>query len=124
MASNIRRDLTTSETRILALVQSEFGSQNTIDEVFFTDTGEAVIFVKALDGTSPVMANLTNLAGFRTDGTIASDDELIAKMAAIQLIDSMGSQKPCDHSIDELTFAYEHGYLRRRLQGRVGVCPG
>ena len=43
---------------------------------FFTDADEAVIFVKASDGTSPVMANLTNLVEWRADGTISSDEEL------------------------------------------------
>jgi hypothetical protein len=44
--------------------------------VFFTNADEAVIFVKALDGTSSVMANLSNLSVWRADGTISSDDEL------------------------------------------------
>lgn len=52
------------------------GSQNMAEEVFFTDADEAAIFVKAADGTSPVMANLTNLAAWRADGTISSDEEL------------------------------------------------
>ena len=42
------------------MVQEGYGLQNTVDEVFFTDADEAAIFVKASDGTSPLMANLTN----------------------------------------------------------------
>jgi hypothetical protein len=71
-----RRDLTTGEAGILGVVQEGYGSQNTVDEVFFTDKDEAAIFVKASNGTSPLMANLTNLAVWRADGTISSDEEL------------------------------------------------
>ena len=58
------------------MIQEGHGLQNTADEVFFTDSGEAAIFVKASDGTSRVMANLTNLAAWRANGTIPSDEEL------------------------------------------------
>jgi hypothetical protein len=60
------------------MVQEGYGSQNTVNEVFFTDADEAAIFVKASNGTSPLMANLTNLAAWRADGTIPSDEELKA----------------------------------------------
>jgi hypothetical protein len=71
-----RRDLTPAEAGILRIVQEGYGLQNTVDEVFFTDADEAAIFVKASNGTSPLMANLTNLAAWRLDGTIPSDEEL------------------------------------------------
>jgi hypothetical protein len=71
-----RRDLTPAEARILRIVQEGYGLQNTVDEVFFTDADEAAIFVKASNGTSQLMANLTNLAAWRLDGTIPSDEEL------------------------------------------------
>ncbi len=71
-----RRDLTAGETAILKIIQHEYGFQNTVDEVFFTSEDEAAIFVKAPDGTSPMMANLSNLASWRSDGTIKSDEEL------------------------------------------------
>lgn len=58
------------------MVQEGYGLQNTVDEVLFTDADEAVIFVKAPDGASPSMANLTSLAAWRADGTIPNDDEL------------------------------------------------
>jgi hypothetical protein len=73
-----RRDLTSGESGILRMVQEGYGLQNTVDEVFFTDADEAAIFVKASNGTSPLMANLTNLAAWRADGTIPSDEELKA----------------------------------------------
>jgi hypothetical protein len=58
------------------MIQEGYGSQNTVDEVFFTDADEAAILVKASNGTSSLMANLTNLAAWRADGTIPSDEEL------------------------------------------------
>jgi hypothetical protein len=71
-----RRALNAGEDAILAMIQQGYGPQNTVDTVFFTDADEAVISVKASDGTSPLMANLSNLAAWRADGTIASDDAL------------------------------------------------
>jgi len=47
--------------------------------VLFSDSDEAFIFVKSPDGTTPLMANLTNLAAFRTDGTISSEEDLKRK---------------------------------------------
>jgi len=58
------------------VIQQGYGPQNTSDTVFFTERDEAVILVKASDGTSPLMANLSNLATLRANGTIPSDDEL------------------------------------------------
>jgi hypothetical protein len=72
-----RRELTSDEKHILTIIQDSFGrTQNTEDDVFFTANDEAVIFVKASDGSSPVMANLTKLAAFRADGTISSEEDL------------------------------------------------
>jgi hypothetical protein len=71
-----RRVLTTGETAVLAMIQQGYGPQNTIDGVFFTNEDEAVISVTASDGTSPLMANLSNLAAWRADGTISSDEQL------------------------------------------------
>ena len=71
-----RRDLTPAEAGILRMIQEGYGLQNTRDEVFFTEADEAVIFVKASDGSSRVMANLSTLAAWRADGTIPSDEEL------------------------------------------------
>jgi len=58
------------------MIQQGYGLQNSAERVFFTNAGEAVISVEASDGTSPLMANLSNLAAWRADGTISSDDEL------------------------------------------------
>ena len=58
------------------MIQEEYGPQNTEKEVFFSEADEAALFVKARDGTSPLMVVLTNLAAWRQDGTIANDDAL------------------------------------------------
>jgi hypothetical protein len=71
-----RRDSTAGEAAILRLIQERYGRENTVDKVFFTNADEAAIFAKTSNGTSPVMTNLTNLAAWRADGTISSDDEL------------------------------------------------
>ena len=60
-----RRVLNAGEAAILAMIQQGYGPQNTVDAVFFTNADEAVISVKASDGTSPLMANLSNLAAWR-----------------------------------------------------------
>jgi hypothetical protein len=75
-ANKPRRELTQGESAILGMIQEGYGLQNVVDEVFFTDRGEAAIFVKASDGTSPLMANLTNLAEWRANGMISSDEDL------------------------------------------------
>jgi len=71
-----RRVLTAGETAILTIIQQGYGPQNIADNVVVTNEDEAVIFVTACDGTSPLMANLSNLAAWRADGTISSDDDL------------------------------------------------
>ncbi len=78
------RTLTDGENSILKMIQEGYGPQNTEgygpqnteDKVFFTKTDEAALFVRAADGTSPLMANLTNLPKWREDGTILSDESL------------------------------------------------
>jgi hypothetical protein len=71
-----RRVLTAGENTVLAMIQEGYGPQNSAEKVFFTDASEAVIWVAASDGTSPLMANISNLSAWRADGTISSDDEL------------------------------------------------
>jgi hypothetical protein len=71
-----RRVLTAEESVVLAKIQQGYGPQNSVDNVFFTNTDEAVISVKASDGASPLIANISSLAAWRADGTISSDDEL------------------------------------------------
>ncbi len=74
-----RRELTEGETAVLILIQQGYGAHNSVDKVFFSPANEAVMFVRLLNGMSIVMANLSNLAARRADGTIASDEELKIK---------------------------------------------
>jgi hypothetical protein len=74
-----RRVLTQGETAVLTLIQQGYGAHNSGEKVFFTPAGEAVIFVRLTNGMSIVMANLSNLAARRADGSISSDDELKSK---------------------------------------------
>jgi hypothetical protein len=73
------RQLTAGEAAILAVIGEQFGPRNTAEEVFFTDEDKAALFIKASDGTAVAGANLTNLAKWRADGTITSDQELKTK---------------------------------------------
>ena len=83
-----RRVLNAGEIAILAVIQEGYGPQNTPDLVFFTERDEAVILVKAPDGTAPLMANLSSLAAWRANGTIPSDDELRSKWLRLDGPDS------------------------------------
>jgi hypothetical protein len=71
-----RRKLTPGEAHVLELVCEIYGDQNTEEEVFFPSEEEAAIFVRAADGSSPLMVHLTNLANWCANGTIGSDEEL------------------------------------------------
>jgi hypothetical protein len=73
------RVLTEGETAILAIIQQGYGPHNSIDKVYFTPANEAVIFVRLANGMSIVMANLSNLAAGRADGTISTDEDLRTK---------------------------------------------
>jgi hypothetical protein len=85
-----RRVLNAGETAILAVIQQGYGPQNTADSVFFTERDEAAIFVKAADGTSPLMVNLSNLATLRANGAISSDDELKSEWLRLEGQNSSG----------------------------------
>jgi hypothetical protein len=64
-----RRPLSPDEVGVLIEIQDFWGSQNRDSDVFISDCGDAVIFVSAKDGTSPVVINLTNLGAWLCDGT-------------------------------------------------------
>jgi len=74
-----KRILTDGKTSALMIIQQGHGPHNSIDRVFFSPVDEAVMFVKLSNGTSIVLANLSNLVAWRADGTISSDDELRTK---------------------------------------------
>jgi hypothetical protein len=69
-----RRSLTETERFVLREVQSYWGEQNTVDEVFFTESDEAALFVKARDGSLPVCVVLTNLGNWHRDGLLSIDE--------------------------------------------------
>jgi hypothetical protein len=74
-----RKKLTIGESKILALIQEEYGPQNTEKDVFYSDKGEAVIFAKDMLGLPYKLINLTNVATMCENGTIKSEKELISK---------------------------------------------
>ena len=71
-----RRVLTGGELFVLSEIQACWGALNTTEEVFFTEGGDAVLFVRAGDGSNPVMINLTNLAEWHDDGTLTLEEVL------------------------------------------------
>jgi hypothetical protein len=75
----VRRKLTTGELKILALIQEEYGAQNTQKDVLFSDKGEAVIFAKDIHGMPYKLIDLTSVATMCENGTINSEQELISK---------------------------------------------
>lgn len=70
------RLLTVEEDRVLKLIQAHYGKQNRADAITWVNDDEAVLFVTDDSGASVLAVNLTNLANWRLDGTIASDGEL------------------------------------------------
>jgi len=77
------RKLTIGELKILALIQEEYGPQNTQKDVLFSDKGEAVIFTKDIHGMPYKLIALTNVAAMCENGTIKSEEELISKWIRI-----------------------------------------
>jgi hypothetical protein len=71
-----RREMTPGEREILEAIQRIHGSQNDEEEVFFASADEAVLFVKSVGGKSIMMVNISNLAAWRADGSIASELDL------------------------------------------------
>jgi hypothetical protein len=78
-----RRKLTIGESKILALIQEEYGPQNTEKDVFYSDKGEAAIFAKDIHGMPYKLIVLTNVAAMCENGTISSEQELISKWIRI-----------------------------------------
>jgi hypothetical protein len=68
-----RRQLTDDERFVLSEVQAYWGDQNTEDKVFFTDQGEAALFVLARDGSNPVLVVLTNLGAWHREGALSTE---------------------------------------------------
>ena len=77
------RQLTASEKCVLLLVQELYGEHNDEEKVFLVDDSEACIAIEDSDGNTVMMASLTNLAAWREDGSIVSDEELKTKWLSI-----------------------------------------
>jgi hypothetical protein len=58
------------------MIQAHYGPQNSAEDACWDSDDRAVLLVKSRDGSSSLMVNLTNLAHWRADGTIASDEDL------------------------------------------------
>jgi hypothetical protein len=86
-----KRTLADGEAAVLTIIQEGYGPHNNADKVFFSPTNEAVIFVRLANGMSAVMANLSNLAAWRADGKISSDEELKTKWLRLK-----ASEKPAE----------------------------
>ena len=70
------RELTDEENRILELIQSHYGPQNTAASITWMNDDVATLWVTDTTGAMVLVANLTNLAAWRLDGTIGTDEEL------------------------------------------------
>jgi hypothetical protein len=79
------RKLTLGEEKILALVQEEYGPQNTKKDVLYSDNGEAMIFAKDEHGVPYKLIDLTNVAAMCENGTIKSEQELLSKWIRIPI---------------------------------------
>jgi hypothetical protein len=64
-----RRQLTASETRILAVIRDLYGDTNDEDSVFFSPEQDAVIFIHDQAGVSQFITNLSLLARMHDEGT-------------------------------------------------------
>jgi len=78
------RDLTEGELRILRMIQAHYGPQNSADDAFLAGDGKAVLLVKSRNGSGALMVNLTDLAAWRADDTITSDEELRRRWLRIE----------------------------------------
>ncbi len=73
MANTKQRELTSEELTVLREVRAFWGQQNSAADVVFSDSNEAVLFVKARNGSRPVMVVLTNLGRWLADGTLSKE---------------------------------------------------
>lgn len=70
------RELGVEERRVLEMIRSHYGPQNTAEAITWMNDDEATLWVTDTTGAMVLVVNLTNLANWRLDGTIASDEEL------------------------------------------------
>jgi hypothetical protein len=70
------RPLTEEESRILGMIQTHYGLQNTAESITWIDGDKATLWVPDTFGATVLMVHLTNLASWRLDDTIANDEQL------------------------------------------------
>lgn len=68
--------LSTEEARILEMIRSHYGPQNSAESTTWMNDDEAVLWVTDRAGVTVLMVHLTNLAEWRLAGTIGTDEEL------------------------------------------------
>jgi len=78
-----RKRLTDGETKILVLIQEEYGPQNSERDVVYANNGDAMIFAKDPNGVPYKLIDLTDVAAKCENGTIKSEQELISKYIRI-----------------------------------------
>jgi hypothetical protein len=69
------RQLTEEESRILKLIQLHYGPQNSGEAISWMND-DATLWVTNTTGETVLMVHVTNLANWRRDGTIGTDEEL------------------------------------------------
>jgi hypothetical protein len=74
-----RKKLTIGEEKILAVVQDQYGEQNSQKDVIYSDEGNAMIFAKDEHGVPYKLIDLTAVAAMCENGTIKSERELLSK---------------------------------------------
>lgn len=72
--ARLSRKLTNGEVMVLDLVQEHYGPWNDVKEVFLSDQGEAVIFVKVASGDCVIIVNLTVCAGVYDQGDLSLEE--------------------------------------------------
>ena len=80
MKARIGWTLTVAATLVTPLaaqsINIDFGPQNTAESIAWMNDDEATLWVTDKAGATISMAHLTNLADWRLDGTIKTDEEL------------------------------------------------
>lgn len=70
------RQLTEEENRVLEMIRAHYGPQNTPESITWVNDDEATLWVRDATGAMVLMAHVTNLANWRLDGIIPTDEEL------------------------------------------------
>ena len=72
----MKRDLIEEENRVLGIIQEMYGPHNKKENIVISDADEASLPIKNTNDEMHMIANISNLAGWRESGQIPSDEEL------------------------------------------------